>query len=72
MTKAIKMSDLDLPARRPKTKAWDTSKVISTGNIERIRAANEAAAAKASQKGPDKPAGGNKGKGGKKDQGEAK
>lgn len=59
MTKAIKMSDLNLPARRPKTKAWDPTKVITTQNIERVRAANE----KMAQKGQNKPAGGKKGQG---------
>jgi hypothetical protein len=38
--KAITTADISLPAGSPKTKAWDPSKAITTGNIEAVREAN--------------------------------
>jgi hypothetical protein len=41
--KAITTKDIKIPERRPKTKAWDPSQMISTGNIEQVIKANKAA-----------------------------
>lgn len=41
MKKAITTADIKLSERTPKTKAWDPSQMITTGNIEKVRAENK-------------------------------
>ncbi len=40
MKKAIATKDIKLPQGEAKTDTWDPSKMITTGNIEKVRAAN--------------------------------
>jgi len=37
MNKSITTADIKLPEMAPKTKSWDPSKIISTGNIEQFQ-----------------------------------
>ncbi len=48
--KAITTNTVELPQSAPRTKAWDPSRIITTGNIEQVQAANQAAAAKKGKK----------------------
>lgn len=50
---ALLMSNIKRPARPQKTVDWDPSQMITTGNIERVKATN---AAQEAQKRPQAPA----------------
>jgi hypothetical protein len=41
MKNAITTATIKLPERTPKTKEWDPSKMITTGNIEKVQAQNK-------------------------------
>jgi hypothetical protein len=47
---ALTTNKITLPTLSPKTKAWDPSGMITTGNIERVKKANAEAQAKTKKK----------------------